>query len=365
MEADRLGDIAAGVVLAAIAAALQLALSIPVERGGLLLFLAAVLVSSHWWSRLAGLAATAMGVTAALALLPWSGRGPAIHPDVVALVLLGTVGLGVAWWTGSLARGPGQHESEARRLKDEFLATVSHELRTPLNAILGWIQLLRLPRGAAAPELERGLEVIERNAKRQLALVEDLLAAVGPIRSPDDWQRIELHELVLELTGDLAETATAASVALLPSSPTAPGSGGAAATPAVWVLGDRASLRLALRHVLTNAIKFTPSGGRVWTHVDQLGGSARVVVSDTGEGIEPTISRALFEPFRQRDGSATRAYGGLGLGLTVAQRLVEAHRGGIAISSDGRGRGSTVVVTLPAITSAIAAARMSASASGA
>jgi signal transduction histidine kinase len=291
------------------------------------------------------------------------GRGPAFKPDGVSLVLLAALGLGVAWWTGSMARRAGQQDAEARRLKDEFLATVSHELRTPLNAILGWIQLLRLPRDTAPPELERGLEVIERNARRQLALIEDLLAAAGPVRSPEDWQRIELHELVVELSGDLAETAAAASVALLPSSE--PDAGSREATPrsAVWVLGDRASLRLALRHVLANAIKFSPSGGQVWTQVDQAGDSAHVVVSDNGDGIEPTISRALFEPFRQRDGSASRAYGGLGLGLTVAQRLVEAHRGGIDFRSDGRGRGSTVVVTLPAITSAIAAATAFTSAS--
>ena len=243
-------------------------------------------------------------------------------------------------------------DSENLRLKDEFLATVSHELRTPLNAILGWIQLLRMPRATAVPaeidrELDRGLEVIERNARRQLALVEDLLVAAGPARAPDEWRPVDLRELVTELLADLVDTATAASVALLRTP--------ADAGPEVLVNGDRAALRLALRHILANAIKFAPSGGQVRIEFDHASDHVRLAVSNTGDAIDPKLSRALFEPFRQRDGSASRVHGGLGLGLTVAQRLIRGHRGRIDLHSSGRGQGVTVVVSLPAATSALAA----------
>ena len=337
----RLNEIGTGVALAAAAAGLYLPLALP-GQVGLLLFLAAVLVASRWWGRTAGLAATATAVATAAVFVAQPGRAVRAA-DVVPVGLLAIVGFGVAWWTGGLARRAERDERESRLLKDEFLATVSHELRTPLNAILGWIQLLRLPRGITAEvELERGLEVIERNARRQLALVEDLLVAAGPALAPAEWQPIHVRELVAELLADLADTAAAASVTLLPAA------AAAGTAPPVCVSGDRAALRLALRHVLANAIKFTPSGGQVRTAINVVGDRAHIVVSDTGDGIEPKLSRSLFEPFRQRDGSATRAHGGLGLGLTVAQRLIEAHRGRIEIRSAGRGQGATVAVSLPA-----------------
>ena len=127
-------------------------------------------------------------------------------------------------------------------MKEEFLATVSHELRTPLNAILGWTELLRMPRGAAPQQVDRGLEVIERNARRQLALVDELLTAAEPETSPDAWQRLELRAMLRDLLAELAPGAAAAGVELVDDGATCAGAPPEPAEP-VWVRGDAASLR--------------------------------------------------------------------------------------------------------------------------
>jgi signal transduction histidine kinase len=269
----------------------------------------------------------------------------------VAIVLIVVGGTLIALWrgapTGRVAdrRDESVVSNDTGRLKEEFLATVSHELRTPLNAILGWTELLRTPAALSPRDLDRGLEVIERNARRQLALVEELLAVADPERSAADWQRIDLRALMHALLENLEEPARAADVALQEDPPgdASPASG----ESAVWVVGDPAGLRLALRHILENALKFTPAGGRVRTRLARRDGDALIAVSDTGPGIDPAIGERVFEPFRQQDSSPSRAHGGLGLGLTIARRLIEAHGGRVDVRSDGPGRGATFLVTLP------------------
>ena len=231
-------------------------------------------------------------------------------------------------------------------MKEEFLATVSHELRTPLNAILGWTELLRMPRGAAPQQVDRGLEVIERNARRQLALVDELLTAAEPQSSPDAWQRFDLRAMLQDLLADLAPGGTAAGVELVDDGATCADAPPEPAGP-VWVRGDAAGLRLALRHILDNALKYTPAGGEVRTCLRQSGEQALIFVTDTGRGIAATEVEHVFEPFSQLDSSAARTHGGLGLGLTIARRLIERHGGHVDLRSDAAVRGATVLVTLP------------------
>jgi signal transduction histidine kinase len=265
---------------------------------------------------------------------------------VAGLVLLAAaIGVVIGRRTaGRLAMPPATPEppNDAGRLKEEFLATVSHELRTPLNAVLGWTELLRTTPMPPA-ELTRGLEVIDRNARRQLALVDELLAAASPEHASEGWERVDVRELVTALVDRMSEAAAGASITLEHD----PAVGTDAEEPPMWVRGNQAGLRLALRHILENAIKFTPAGGRVRAWLRRSGDRAVIEVTDTGPGLDPRLSREVFEPFRQEDGSRSRRHGGLGLGLSIARRLVEAHGGQIDVRSDGPGRGATFLVTLP------------------
>jgi signal transduction histidine kinase len=334
-----------GAGLALTAAASSLATGVSLSHGGVLVLLLSVLIASRWCGRAAGYAAILTGAAFSLVLFAASGA-PASGADAAALVLLAVIGSGIAAWTGP--RSPATHPppADARRLKEEFLATVSHELRTPLNAILGWTELLRTRRAVPPQQVDRGLEVIERNARRQLALVEELLSAAEPETSADDWRPLDMRGLLDTLLESLEPAASAAEVRLTMDEPepatAVPG------TPApIWVRGDAASLRLALRHVVENAIKFTPARGEVRTRLRQCGDRVLIFVCDTGGGIEAPQLEQMFEPFRQGDGSAVRRFGGLGLGLTIARKLIERHGGHIDLRSDGSPGGSTVLVTLP------------------
>jgi PAS domain S-box-containing protein len=227
---------------------------------------------------------------------------------------------------------------EANELKDRFLATVSHELRTPLNAMLGWMRMLRS--GQLPPERrERALETVERNAKAQAQLVEDLLDIS---RMMSGKLRIEVHPLELMGVMEAAiETvrpaADAKQIELLPAL-------GEAGT---MILGDAARLQQVVWNLLSNAIKFTPKGGRVQISVERAGTSVEIAVKDSGQGIAPEFLPHVFEPFRQADGSTTRRHGGLGLGLAIVKSLVELHGGTIRALSDGAGKGATFIVRLP------------------
>ncbi|WP_437786704.1 ATP-binding protein [Sorangium sp. So ce1097] len=227
---------------------------------------------------------------------------------------------------------------EANRLKDEFLATVSHELRTPLNAILGWSHLLQAT--SAAPEQrERGLQAIERNARSQARLIEDILDVsriiTGRVRL--DSHLIDPGAVVGAAADSLRPTADAKGVALELADETRD----------VRILGDATRLQQVFWNLVSNAVKFTPAGGVVRVSVAQRGAALHVEISDTGQGIHPDFLPFVFNRFSQADSSTTRRHGGLGLGLAIVRHLVELHGGRTSARSEGEGRGATFEVVLP------------------
>jgi PAS domain S-box-containing protein len=224
------------------------------------------------------------------------------------------------------------------RLKDEFLATLSHELRTPLNAILGWAQMLQ-GRERREEILDQGLTIIERNARLQTRLIEDLLdmsrIVSGKVRL--DVQGVDLAAVVEAAVGAIAPSAEAKGVRIEQVIDPAPGP----------VSGDPGRLQQVLWNLLSNAVKFTPRGGKVQIVLRQSGSSLEVSVSDTGIGIPRDFLPHVFERFRQADASSTRMHGGLGLGLSIVKQLVELHGGSVRGESEGEGKGATFTVVLP------------------
>jgi len=227
------------------------------------------------------------------------------------------------------------------RIKDEFLATLSHELRTPLNAILGWTQLLR-SRGAVEPvDFSRAMEIIERNARAQVRLIDDLLdlSRIMSGRFRLDVQQVSLLEIVRGALDSIEPTAQTKGVRL--ESVLDPKS--------VIVSGDPARLQQVFWNLLSNAVKFTPKGGRIQVLLQRVNSHIEFSVSDTGIGIPAAFLPHVFERFSQKDSSTHREYGGLGLGLAICKQLVDLHGGSIQAKSMGEGHGATFVVTLPLI----------------
>ena len=227
---------------------------------------------------------------------------------------------------------------QANRAKDEFLGVVSHELRTPLNAILGWSQLLGREKVVNPAILAKGLAVIERNSRAQVKLIEDIL----------DVSRIISGKLRLELKPmDLESTLRAALDAIRPVADAKRVSLRTASTHGATVLGDPDRLQQVLWNLLSNAVKFTPAGGQVDVVIERAGRSVRVMVLDSGKGIDAEFLPHVFERFRQADSTTTRRHGGLGLGLAIVRHVVELHGGSVRALSGGPDRGSTFVVKLP------------------
>jgi PAS domain S-box-containing protein len=242
----------------------------------------------------------------------------------------------------------------ASRAKDEFLAMVSHELRTPLNAILGWTVILR--RRTPNEETDRALSVIERNALAQAKLIEDVL----------DISRIISGKLALTLgPTHIADAVTAAIETVTPA---AQAKNIALVVdhlePALTITADADRVQQIVWNVLSNAVKFTPKGGTVTVRAFREGSDISISVRDSGEGIERDALPFVFEAFHQADASTTRRHGGLGLGLAIVKQLVSAHGGTVEALSEGRGKGATFVVHLPA-RSAIPAIRRAARAESA
>jgi signal transduction histidine kinase/ActR/RegA family two-component response regulator len=233
-------------------------------------------------------------------------------------------------------------EAEAAvRAKDEFIATVSHELRTPLNAVLGWARLLRTGRldpAAAA----KGFEVIERSATTQAQIVDDLLdvarIARGQLRL--DVRLVELVPVIEAAVDAVRPAAQARGIEI--ASVLVPRAG--------MVNGDPGRLQQVVWNLLANAIKFSLPGGRVEVRLEPESGQVGIHVRDTGAGITPAFLPHVFEPFRQADSSSTRRHGGLGLGLAIVRRIVEAHGGAVSVASEGPGKGATFTVRLPIAT---------------
>ena len=227
---------------------------------------------------------------------------------------------------------------DASRLKDEFLAVVSHELRTPLSSILGWANLLRTTTLDAATAA-RALETIERNVKSQAQIVNDLL----------DVSRIVSSKLRLDVRAiDLVPVIEAAVDAVLPAVQAKAIEFQLRLGPETGpVPGDPDRLQQIIWNLLTNAVKFTPRGGRVEVRLERVDSHIAIVISDTGQGIKADFLPYVFERFRQADSSSTRQYGGLGLGLSIVRHLVEMHGGTVRAESAGPGQGTTFTVELP------------------
>ncbi|HJS23855.1 MAG TPA: ATP-binding protein [Pyrinomonadaceae bacterium] len=226
----------------------------------------------------------------------------------------------------------------ANRIKDEFLATLSHELRTPLTSLLGWSSVLREAR-RDEKVLNQGLEAIDRNARVQAQLIDDLL----------DVSRIVSGKLNLDVRPlDITSVTRAAINVVRPAADAKgilldywaePGLGA--------ICADSARLHQIIWNLLSNAVKFTPHGGRINVRVEQDGSDACVTVKDTGQGIDPEFLPRVFDRFRQADSSTTRSFGGLGLGLAIVRHLVELHGGTVSAQSDGVNKGATFSATFP------------------
>jgi PAS domain S-box-containing protein len=234
------------------------------------------------------------------------------------------------------------------RVKDEFLATLSHEVRTPLNAILGWAQVLHDRAAAVAAgrstvadgaDLVEGLEVIERNTRVQTQLIDDLLdmsrITAGKIRL--DVQQVDVGDVVKAAVASVRHAADGKGIRLQVVLDPLAGP----------VRGDPARLQQCVWNLLTNAVKFTPKGGKVQVSLERVNSHLELCVIDTGEGIKPELLPHLFERFRQGDASTTRRHGGLGLGLSIVKHLIELHGGKVRAKSPGPDQGSTFCIELP------------------
>ena len=238
----------------------------------------------------------------------------------------------------ALAQAERRRAEEANRAKDEFLAVVSHELRTPLNAVLGWSRMLRSGSLDAA-QAARALETVERNAAAQAQLIDDILDVsriiTGKLRL--NVASVDLHRVVEAALDAVRPAAGAKGVRLQ-----------AVLDPAAGpVPGDADRLQQVAWNLIANAVKFTPKGGRVHVRLARDESHAAIAVEDTGAGIDPAFLPHAFERFRQADAGTTRAYGGLGLGLSIVRHIVELHGGTVTAASDGPGRGASFTVRLP------------------
>ena len=225
----------------------------------------------------------------------------------------------------------------ANRTKDEFVSIVSHELRTPLNAILGWTSMLQ--QGSLDETMrDRALQSVADNAQRQLGLVQDLLdfSRLQAGRLPLDMDDVDLRAVLRGVVETLVPSAAANGVQLSVQS-----------APPLRLRGDARRLEQVFFNLLGNALKFTPRGGEVRLAVRAMDRSVEIRVSDTGEGIDTTFLPHMFEAFRQADTTRSSRHGGVGLGLSIAKELVEAHHGTIRAESGGPGTGATFIVTLP------------------
>lgn len=316
------------------------------------LFLLAVIVAAWRGGLWPGVTATILGavIMDVYLLAPFYSLLAYQPGDQLRMGLYLTVGVFVSWLCAARLQAEREHlallarehslrsEAEnANRAKDQFLAMVSHELRTPMNAILGWIQILRMEEGrGVSGSLTEALKTIERNAKIQAQLVEDLLDAsrmtTGRMRIQPVPVRIE--EVIRNAIETVRPSAEAKHIALHQKY-----EGG------FVVSGDPTRLQQAFWNVLSNAVKFTPDGGRIDVHVAAARDRVVVTITDSGTGISPEVLPTIFEPFRQGSETGSRTTG-LGLGLAITKAIVELHGGSIRAASQGAGKGSIFTMQL-------------------
>jgi signal transduction histidine kinase len=237
----------------------------------------------------------------------------------------------------ALERQAREEAERAGRMKDEFLATLSHELRNPLSAIVGWAQVLHTQ--PLPPQVVRGLEVIERNARAQTRIIDDL---IDMSRICAGMTRLDIRSIDLQKIVDSA---------ILPIHPAAHAKGiridKVVSVAVAMASCDPDRLQQVIANLLTNAVKFTPAGGWIEVRLEQRHPHAEISVRDSGIGIDPAFLPFVFDRFRQADPSASRQHSGLGLGLSICKQLVELHGGTIRAASDGTGKGATFTVRLP------------------
>jgi signal transduction histidine kinase len=341
---------------------LSLLLQPSMNETNFLLFVAAVMISTWYGGLGAGLLATALAVlfSSYFLLPPLYTLDMADPNDVVHLglfilvaVLLSSLHQKVRsaqLKAEELARDSEElllREKQARveaeaasRARDEFVAMVSHELRTPITAVLGWAEILRRSDSSDKAFLTQALEAIERNAKTQAHLINDLLdiSRITTGKLALDMRPVELSTVINAALDVVRPEADAKQIQL--QATLAPG--------ADLVSGDLNRLQQVIWNLLSNAIKFTPQGGRVEIHLVRAESQSEIAVSDNGKGIRPEFLPRVFDRFSQFD-SASR-HGGLGLGLAIARQIVELHGGTIEAASPGEGLGSTFKVRLPILT---------------
>jgi signal transduction histidine kinase/ActR/RegA family two-component response regulator len=228
----------------------------------------------------------------------------------------------------------------ANRIKDEFLAVLSHELRSPLNPILGWARLLQT-REFQPAEIKKAIATIERNAKLQAQLIEDLLDVSRILQGKLNLNMFPVN-LVLVIEAGLETVRLAAEAKEIQIQTRLDASVGK-------VLGDSGRLQQVIWNLLSNAVKFTPEGGKIAIQLERIDTQAQITISDTGKGISPDFLPHVFEYFRQADSTTTRRFGGLGLGLAIVRHLIELHGGMIWAESLGEGQGAIFTVRLPLI----------------
>lgn len=317
------------------------------DNGSLFILLGIAVMATAW---LAG-TAPALGAIVVAVVFQTVRADPSAEPAPLHLALFLLHGLLVTAIVAELRRA--RHDAEDRaaeaqaartegesasRLKDEFLATISHELRTPLNAVLGWVHLLRtgkLDQDTAC----RGLESIDRNVRLQAQMTSDLLdvskALTGKLQLEPGPTRLD--DAARQAVAAMTPAAYAKDVVIEVKLPDA----------SVVVHGDPSRLRQVAWQLLANAIKFSPRGGRVEISVDSAGQDARLLVRDTGPGIDPRFLPRIFERFTQADGSVTRSAGGLGVGLALVRELVELHGGEIEARNRTDGSGAIFMARFP------------------
>lgn len=236
------------------------------------------------------------------------------------------------------ARRDRNRAEEANAAKDQFLANLSHELRTPMTAIIGWVKMLQIG-GLDENEYEEAITAIARSAQAQAQLIEDILdvSRIATGKMKIDRHPLDLRDVVDAAVDSVWPTAEARGIELVCALPEEP----------VPAEGDSQRLQQVVWNLLSNAVKFTSGGGRIEVDLSRHDEDAVITVSDTGEGIDPTALPFIFERFRQADGTTTRTFGGLGLGLSLVDYLVRAHGGSASAASDGVGKGSRFTVILP------------------
>lgn len=236
-----------------------------------------------------------------------------------------------------------EEAERANRIKDEFLAVLSHELRTPLNPILGWSQMLQSGKLNPAKTAE-AIAIIERNAKLQVQLINDLLDVSRIIRG-----KLILNATLVDIASVITNAINTVRLAALAKSIEIQ----IDITRQIMVMGDATRLQQVVWNLLSNAVKFTPAGGEIKVYLTSVDNNAQIQVIDTGIGIRAEFLPYVFDRFQQEDASTTRRFGGLGLGLAIARQVVELHGGTIAVDSLGEGFGATFTVQIPLAANAI------------